>query len=42
LWTKYGEINDTLHEVDTKVGDNDGVFDGDDPNAAPDDDDFDY
>jgi hypothetical protein len=44
LWTKHGEIDDTLHEVDTEVGDNnsDGVFDGDDPNATTDDDDFDY
>jgi hypothetical protein len=43
VWTKHGEIDDTLHEVDTGVGDNisDGVFDGDDPHAA-DDDDFDY
>jgi hypothetical protein len=44
LWTKHGEIDDTLHEMDTGVGDNnsDGVFDGDDPDAAADDDDFDY
>jgi hypothetical protein len=44
LWTKYGEIDFTLHEMDTGVGDNnsDGVFDGDDPDAAADDDDFDY
>jgi hypothetical protein len=44
LWTKHGEIDDTLHEVDTKVGDNnfDGVFDGDDPDIAVVDDDFDY
>jgi hypothetical protein len=43
VWTKYGEIDDTLHEVDTGVGDNnsDGVFDGDDPDAT-DDNDFDY
>jgi hypothetical protein len=43
VWTKHGEIDDTLHEVDTRVGDNnsDGVFDGDDPHAAEDDD-FDY
>jgi hypothetical protein len=43
VWTKYGEIDDTLHEVDTGVRDNnsDGVFDGDDPDAT-DDDDFDY
>jgi hypothetical protein len=43
VWTKHGEIDDTLHEVDTGVGDNnsDGVFDGDDPDAA-DDDNFDY
>jgi hypothetical protein len=40
LWTKHGEIDDTLYEVDTEVGDNnsDGVFDGDDPDAAADDD----
>jgi hypothetical protein len=44
LWTKHGEIDDTLHEVDKGVGDNDsdGLFDGDDPAAAVDDDDFDY
>jgi hypothetical protein len=44
LWTKHGEIDDTLHEVDTKVGDNNsnGVFDGDDPDIAAVDDDFDY
>jgi hypothetical protein len=43
VWTKHGEIDDTLHEVDTGVGDNnsDGVFYGDDHDAA-DDDDFDY
>jgi hypothetical protein len=43
VWAKHGEIDDTLHEVDTGVGDNnsDGVFDGDDPDIA-DDDDFDY
>jgi hypothetical protein len=43
VWTKHGEIDDTLHKVDTGVGDNnsDGVFDGDDHDAA-DDDDFDY
>jgi hypothetical protein len=43
VWTKHGEIDDTLHEEDTGVGDNnsDGVFDGDDPDAT-DDDDFDY
>jgi hypothetical protein len=36
--------DDTLHEMDTGVGDNnfDGVFDGDDPDAADDDNDFDY
>jgi hypothetical protein len=41
--TNHGEIDDTLHEVDTWVGYNnsDGVFDGDDPDAAADDD-FDY
>jgi hypothetical protein len=44
LWTKYDEIDDTLHEVDIGVRDNnsDGVFDGDDPDAADDDDDFEY
>jgi hypothetical protein len=43
IWTKYGEIDDTLHEVDIGVGDNnfDGVFDGNDHDVA-DDDDFDY
>jgi hypothetical protein len=43
VWTKHGEIDDTLHEVDTGVGDNnsDGVFGGDDHDAAADDD-FDY
>jgi hypothetical protein len=43
VWTKHGEIDDTLHEVDTGVGDNnfDDVFDGDDPDATNDDD-FDY
>jgi hypothetical protein len=43
VWTKHGEIDDTIHEVDTGVGDNnsDGVFDGDNPHAT-DDDDFDY
>jgi hypothetical protein len=43
IWTKYGEIDDTLHEVDTEVGDNnsDGVFDGEDHDAT-DDDNFDY
>jgi hypothetical protein len=43
VWTKHGEIDDTLHEVDTGVGDNnsDGVFDGDEHDTA-DDDDFDY
>jgi hypothetical protein len=44
LWTKHGEIDDTLHEVETGVGDNnsDCVFDGDNPDAADNDDDFDY
>jgi hypothetical protein len=44
LWTKHGEIDDTLYEVDTEVGDNnsDGVFDGGDPNATAAADDFDY
>jgi hypothetical protein len=43
VWTKDGEIDDTLHEVDTGVGVNnsDGVFDGNDQDAA-DDNDFDY
>jgi hypothetical protein len=43
MWIKHGEIDDKLNEVDTRVGDNNsnGVFDGDDPDAA-DDDDFDY
>jgi hypothetical protein len=40
---KHVEIDDTLHEVDTRVGDNNsnGVFDGDDHDAVVDDD-FDY
>jgi hypothetical protein len=43
VWIKHGEIDDTLHEVDIGVRDNksDGVFDGDDPDTAADDD-FDY
>jgi hypothetical protein len=43
VWTKHGEIDNTLHEVDTRVGDNNshGVFDGDD-HDADDDDDFNY
>jgi hypothetical protein len=43
MWRQHGEIDDTLHKVDTGVGDNnsDGVFDGDDPDDAADDD-FDY
>jgi hypothetical protein len=43
VWTKHGEIDDILHEVGTGVGDNnsDGVFGGDDHDAAADDD-FDY
>jgi hypothetical protein len=43
IWTKHGEIDDTLHEVDIWVGDNnsDGVLDGDDHDAAAADD-FDY
>jgi hypothetical protein len=43
VWIKHDEIDDTLHEVDTGVGDNnfDGVFDGDDHDATADDD-FDY
>jgi hypothetical protein len=43
VWKKYGEIDDTLHEVDTGVRDNnfDGIFDGDDLDAAYDDD-FNY
>jgi hypothetical protein len=41
--TKHGEIDDTLYEVDTGVRDNnfDGVFNGDDLDAATDDD-FNY
>jgi hypothetical protein len=44
LRIKHGEKDDTLHNVDTEVGDNSsyGVFDGDDPDAAAADDDFDY
>jgi hypothetical protein len=44
VWTKHGEIDDTLHKLDTGVGDNnfDGVFDVDDPDGADDDNDFDY
>jgi hypothetical protein len=43
VWTKHGEIDDTLYEVDTGVGDYnyDSVFDIDDQNAV-DDNDFDY
>jgi hypothetical protein len=43
VWTKHGEIDDTLHEVDIGVGDNnsDGVFDVDNLDATVDDD-FDY
>jgi hypothetical protein len=43
VWTKHGEIDDTLHEVDKEVGDNnsDGVLDGHDQDATADDD-FDY
>jgi hypothetical protein len=43
VWTKHDKIDDTLHEVDTGVGNNnsDNVFDGDNPDAA-DDDDFNY
>jgi hypothetical protein len=43
IWIRHGEIDDTLHEVDTGVGDNnsDGVFHGDDHDATIDDD-FDY
>jgi hypothetical protein len=43
VWIKHSEIDDTLHKVDTGVGDNnfDGVFDGDDLDAAADDD-FNY
>jgi hypothetical protein len=43
VWMKHGETDDTLLELDTTVGDQnyDGVFDGDDPDAATDDD-FDY
>jgi hypothetical protein len=37
---KHGEIDDTLNEVDIGVGNNnfDGLFDGDDHDAAADDD----
>jgi hypothetical protein len=43
VWIKHGEIDDTLHEVDTQIGDNnsDGVFDEDDHDIVADDD-FDY
>jgi hypothetical protein len=43
VWTKHGEIDDTLHKVDTGVGDNnfDGVFDRDN-HDTDDDDNFDY
>jgi hypothetical protein len=43
VWTKHGEIDDTRHEVNTWVGDNnyDDVFDGDNHDTAGDDD-FDY
>jgi hypothetical protein len=43
MWIQHGEIDDTLHKVGTGVGDNnsDGVFDGDNPGDAADDD-FDY
>jgi hypothetical protein len=47
IWTKHGEIDDTLLKVDTWVGDtnshgqDNGVFDGDDHDAAVADDDFD-
>jgi hypothetical protein len=43
VWIKHGEIDDTQHEVDTGVGDNnsDSVFDGDDHDAAAADD-FNY
>jgi hypothetical protein len=43
VWTKHGEIDDTLHEVDTGVGDNnsDDVFDGNDLDIVAADD-FDY
>jgi hypothetical protein len=41
--TEHGEIDDTVQEVKTGVGDNNsnGVFDGDD-HVVTDDDDFDY
>jgi hypothetical protein len=44
LWTKHGEIDDTVHEVNTEVRDNNsnGVFNEDDPDATAADDDFDY
>jgi hypothetical protein len=43
VWTQHVKIDDTLHAVDTGVGDNnsDGVFEGEDHDAAADDD-FDY
>jgi hypothetical protein len=43
IWIEHGEIDDTLQEVDTGVGDNnfDSVFDGDDHDVV-DDDDFNY
>jgi hypothetical protein len=43
VWIKHGEIDDTLHEVNIGVGDNnsDGVFVGDNHDTT-DDDDFDF
>jgi hypothetical protein len=43
VWTKHVKIDDILHAVNTGVGDNnsDGVFEGEDHDAAADDD-FDY
>jgi hypothetical protein len=43
IWTKHGEIDDTLHEVDIGVEDNNsnGVFDENEHDVAADDD-FDY
>jgi hypothetical protein len=43
IWTEHSDIDDTLQEVDTGVGDNnsDGIFDGHDHDIT-DDDNFDY
>jgi hypothetical protein len=48
IWTKHGEIDNTLLELDIGIGDNnshgqdDSVFDGDDHDAAAAADDFDF